>query len=163
MSNKENNNNKNNNNKHNDNNNDNKETNGQYLNENEVNIETEAEVENEDGVDSNSNSNSNSNRSRNIDQQESYSSMINNNVILLSFEGWIKYVEGFTRGLSTTKTVDASSVFDVVGEILEYMKTLKTNLSKLLIYCENTLEENEKLQNKISSLEDKLKLITTKK
>ena len=161
MSNKENNNNKNNNNKH----NDNKETNGQYLNENEneneVNIETEAEVENEDGVDSNSNSNSN--RGRNIDQQESYSSMINNNVILLSFEGWIKYVEGFTRGLSTTKTVDASSVFDVVGEILEYMKTLKTNLSKLLIYCENTLEENEKLQNKISSLEDKLKLITTKK
>ena len=161
MSNKENNNNKNNNNKH----NDNKETNGQYLNENEneLSIEAEAEVENEDGVDSNSNSNSNSNRGRNIDQQESYSSMINNNVILLSFEGWIKYVEGFTRGLSTTKTVDASSVFDVVGEILEYMKTLKTNLSKLLIYCENTLEENEKLQNKISSLEDKLKLITTKK
>ena len=95
--------------------------------------------------------------------QESYSNMVNNNSILLSFEGWIKYVEGFTRGLSTTKTVDASSVFDVVGEILEYMKTLKTNLSKLLIYCENTLEENEKLQNKISSLEDKLKLITTKK
>ena len=92
--------------------------------------------------------------------QESYSNMVNNNSILLSFEGWIKYVEGFTRGLSTTKTVDASSVLDVVGEILEYMNVLRINLTKLLIYCEKTLENNEKLETEKQLLEEQVKRLT---
>lgn len=79
-------------------------------------------------------------------EQETYSSMVNNNTILLSFEGWIKYIEGFTRGLQTTKTVDAASVMDCVGEILEYMQTLRKNLLTLLTHCEGVMEKNELLE-----------------
>ena len=79
-------------------------------------------------------------------QQEEYSSMVNGNTILLSFEGWIKFIEGFTKGISTTKTVEASAVLDCVGEILEYMQTLRGNLFKLLEHCELALERSELLE-----------------
>lgn len=84
-------------------------------------------------------------------QEELYSSMVNHNSMLLKFEGWIKYIEGFSRGLQTTKTVDAASVLDCVGEIMEYMKTLKQDILDLLQHCENILEEHDELleQNKL--------------
>ena len=46
-----------------------------------------------------------------IVEKEQYSSMVNHNSMLLSFEGWIKYIEGFSRGLQTTKTVFQESLF----------------------------------------------------
>jgi predicted nucleic acid-binding Zn-ribbon protein len=63
--------------------------------------------------------------------------------MLLYFEGWIKYIEGFSRGLQTTKTVDAGMVFDCVGEIMEYMKQLKGQICQLLIHCEQQLIDAE--------------------
>lgn len=88
--------------------------------------------------------------------REDYAGLVNNNTILLSFEGWIKYIEGFTRGLSTTKTVDSASVLDCIGEILEYMQQLRGNLFKLLSFCEKTLEQNELLQQENTKLKQEL-------
>jgi len=87
-----------------------------------------------------------------VEEKEAYSSMVNHNTMLLKFEGWIKYIEGFSRGLQTTKTVDAGSVFDCVGEIMEYMRELKNNLLDLLQTCESILEENEKLKEENNQL-----------
>lgn len=87
-------------------------------------------------------------------QQEDYSSMVNNNTILLSFEGWIKYIEGFIRGISSSKTVDSNVVLDCVGEILEYMQTLRTNLLTLLQFCEEVLEKNEILEEENKKLKE---------
>ena len=90
-------------------------------------------------------------------EQESYSSMVNNNAILLSFEGWIKYIEGFTRGLGSSKSVDSASVLDCVGEILEYMQTFRRQLTALLCHCEGCMEENEVLKRENSELKELLK------
>ena len=89
-------------------------------------------------------------------EQESYSSMVNSNAILLSFEGWIKYIEGFTRGLGSSKTVDSASVLDCVGEILEYMQTFRRQLATLLIHCEKCLEQNEVLERENAELKKQL-------
>jgi len=96
-------------------------------------------------------------------EQESYSCMVNNNTILLSFEGWIKYIEGFTRGLQTTKTVDSCSVMDCVGEVLEYMKTLRRHLTLLLQHAEQVLEQNELLQEEVDELRAALQAKLEKK
>lgn len=95
-------------------------------------------------------------------EQENYSSMVNNNAMLLSFEGWIKYIEGFVRGLQATKTVDACTVMDCVGEILEYMTRMRNQLLGLLQHCESILEKNEELEKEnkklkllLNGLEDK--------
>lgn len=89
-------------------------------------------------------------------EENEYSSIVNSNNMLLSFEGWIKYIEGFSRGLQTTKTVDAMTVFDCIGEIMEYMKSLKNQLVTLLIHCEDVLEQEEICNTKISSLEKQI-------
>ena len=88
-------------------------------------------------------------------EQEQYSSMVNSNTILLSLEGWIKYIEGFTKGLQTAEMVNSACVLDCVGEILEFMLKFKTNLTKLFIHCEKVLEENEVLKS------NKPKLLTS--
>ena len=97
------------------------------------------------------------------ENQEQYSTMVNHNTILLAFEGWIKYIEGFSRGLQTTKTVDASSVMDCIGEIMEYMRTLRTDVLSILQHCEIVLEKQEQLQlenqalhAQVEELEEKL-------
>ena len=89
-------------------------------------------------------------------EENEYSSIVNSNNMLLSFEGWIKYIEGFSRGLQTTKTVDAMTVFDCIGEIMEYMKSLKNQLVTLLTHCEDVLEQEEICNSKISSLEKQI-------
>lgn len=83
--------------------------------------------------------------------------MVQFSTMLLSFEGWIKYIEGFSRGLQTTKTVDASEVFDCVAEIMEYMKMLKGQITDLLLHCESVLEQEELCNNKINSFETQTK------
>lgn len=95
-------------------------------------------------------------------QQETFSSMVNHNTILLSFEGWIKYIEGFCRGLQTTKTVDAAQVLDCVGEIMEYMKTLRKDILDILQYCEDVLDKDEQLENENLQLKQAIntKLLT---
>lgn len=90
------------------------------------------------------------------DNNEEYNSMVNTNTMLLSFEGWIKYIEGFSRGLQTTKTVDAGTVFDCIGEIMEYMKSLKGQIVDLLLHCEEILETKEKCDGKIKKFEKDL-------
>jgi predicted nuclease with TOPRIM domain len=84
---------------------------------------------------------------------EEHNSMVNTNTMLLSFEGWIKYIEGFSRGLQTTKTVDAGMVFDCVGEIMEYMKQLKGQICQLLIHCEQQLIDAELKDTQASQLQ----------
>lgn len=78
---------------------------------------------------------------------EEYSKMVNGNTILLSLEGWIKYIQGFTKGLQTTDKVSSDAVLDCVGEILEYMVSFRTQLIQLLIHCEEVLQENEDLKS----------------
>ena len=92
-------------------------------------------------------------------EQEEYSSMVNANSMLLGFEGWIKYIEGFTKCLSSTKTVDSNVMMDCVGEILEYMNTLRQSLYKLLVHCETILEEQETLQKENQELKQKLQIL----
>lgn len=83
---------------------------------------------------------------KNTEHQEQYCSMVNGNTILLSLEGWIKYIEGFTKGLQTTDKVSSVAVLDCVGEILEYMTQFKGQLLTLFLHCEKVLEENENLK-----------------
>lgn len=90
------------------------------------------------------------------EKTDDYSTMVNNNAILLSFEGWVKYVEGFSRGIGSSKTVESSLVLDCVGEILEYMQTLRKKLSALLTHCESILEQNELLQHENQELRNML-------
>lgn len=85
--------------------------------------------------------------------EQELNSIVQSNTMLLSFEGWIKYIEGFSRGLQTTKTVDAVTVFDCIAEIMEYMKTLKTQIIGLLTYCEDVLEKEDICNSKIEKLE----------
>ena len=88
----------------------------------------------------------------NIDGKD-LDNIVLNSTMLLSFEGWIKYIEGFSRGLQTTKTVDATEVFDCVSEIMEYMKTLKNQIYDLLGHCEEVLEKEDTCNQKINDLE----------
>ena len=74
------------------------------------------------------------------------SSIILNNEMLLSLEGWLKYIEGFTKGIQSAEKVNSSLVLDCIGEILDYMVKLKVDLRSLLIYCEKILVENEELK-----------------
>lgn len=90
-------------------------------------------------------------------KEDELNGMVQSSAMLLSFEGWIKYIEGFSRGLQTTKTVDALQVFDCVGEIMEYMKTLKSQLVDLLLHCEDVLEKYETSETNINSLKQQIK------
>jgi hypothetical protein len=91
-------------------------------------------------------------------QQEQYSSMVNSNSILLSFEGWIKYIEGFVRGLQTTEKVNSSVVMSCIGEILEFMTQLRLQIQNILLHCEDILEENEKITKENEELKAKLNI-----
>jgi hypothetical protein len=92
-------------------------------------------------------------------QVEDYSRMVNSNTILLSLEGWIKFVEGFTKGLQTTDKVSSIAVLDCVGEILEYMTSFKNDIIKLFQYCENILVENEKLREELEIYKSKENIV----
>ena len=101
-------------------------------------------------------------------KQELYAEMVNHNTILLKFGGWIQYVEGLARGLEAAKTVDSNSVLECIGEIMEYMKTLKRDLIDILSYCETVLEKeeqltelNEKLNQQVEVLQNNLLLQCT--
>ena len=90
----------------------------------------------------------------NTDEQEreEYNKMVNGNTILFSLEGWIKYIEGFIKGLNTTDKVSSDAVLDCVGEILEYMTSFRSQLLSLLMHCEDILQKNAELEEKIQSL-----------
>ena len=90
-------------------------------------------------------------------QETELTNMVQSSAMLLTFEGWIKYIEGFSRGLQTTKTVDATQVFDCVGEIMEYMKKLKGQIVDLFVHCEEVLEKEETCNTKINELEVQIK------
>ena len=94
-----------------------------------------------------------------INQQEEYAGMVNSNTILLSFEGWIKYIEGFVRGLQTTEKVNSDVVMDCVGEILEYMTQLRIQVQNILVHCEKVLTENEDLLLENKELKQQLNLV----
>ena len=89
-------------------------------------------------------------------EQEDYSRMVNGNTILLSLEGWIKFVEGFTRGLQTTEKVSSAAVLDCIGEIMEYMNVFRKQITFLFNHCEEVLEENEKLKEELTLLKNSL-------
>ena len=87
-----------------------------------------------------------------MDDTEEYSKTINGNTILLSLEGWIKYIQGFIKGLQTTDTVNTSAVLECINEIFEYMISFRKQLMTLFIHCEEILQENEKLKKQIEEL-----------
>ena len=87
-------------------------------------------------------------------EDEDYSRMVNGNTILLSLEGWIKFVEGFSKGLQTTDKVSSSAVLDCIGEIMEYMTAFRKQLVDLFLHCEKVLEENETLKEQIYQLQN---------
>ena len=94
-----------------------------------------------------------------LQDNEQYSSMVNHNAMLLRFEGWIKFIEGYSRGLQSTKTVDAGEVFTCIGEVMDYMRTLKKDLLSILQHCEEILEKNEALEIENSQLKQQLGLV----
>jgi hypothetical protein len=75
-----------------------------------------------------------------------------NNELLLSLEGWLKYMEGFTKGIGSSEKVSSSLVLECITEVLEYMTVLKKDLRVLLFHCESILKENEKLKSDIELL-----------
>lgn len=85
-------------------------------------------------------------------EREEYNKMVNGNTILFSLEGWIKYIEGFIKGLNTTDKVSSDAVLDCVGEILEYMTSFRSQLLTLLMHCEDILQTNEELTEQIKQL-----------
>ena len=89
-------------------------------------------------------------------EQEEYSKMVNGNTILLGLECWIKYIEGFVKGLQTTDKVSSNAVLDCVCEILEYMHQFKNQIVSLFDYCEQVLEENEKLKAELETYKQPL-------
>lgn len=74
--------------------------------------------------------------------------------LLLSFDCWMKYVEGFTKGIQTTETVNSMAVMDCIGEVLEYMTRLRAQLVTLLSHCENILERNAQYQEMLEVQQD---------
>lgn len=93
---------------------------------------------------------------------EDYSSIVKSNSILLSLDCWGKYIEGFVKGLQSSDKVNTSCVLDCIGEILEFMNSFKPKLSKLFDHCENILEENKQLKEKLKSYETEILLIEEK-
>ena len=93
------------------------------------------------------------------EKDQEINSMVQSSTMLLSFEGWIKYIEGFSRGLQSTKTVDSSMVFDCICEIMEYMKSTKGQMTDLLIHCESILEQEEIANSRIEELGEQTKLL----
>lgn len=91
--------------------------------------------------------------------QEKYAEMVNHNTILLKFGGWIQYIEGLARGLEAAKSVDPTSVLECVGEIMEYMKTLKTDIMDILTYCEEVLEKQEETEEINKELVQQIELL----
>lgn len=94
-------------------------------------------------------------------QQEDYSRMVNGNTILLSLEGWIKFVEGFSKGLQTTEKVSSNAVLDCIGEIMEYMTSFRVQITNLFLYCEQILQENETLKQQLSVIKNSTSLLTS--
>lgn len=90
------------------------------------------------------------------EKEQNLNSIVQSSTMLLTFEGWIKYIEGFSRGLQTTKSVDSAQVFDCIAEIMEYMKTLKNQLVELLVHCEQVLEEQDVCNEKINNLQQEI-------
>lgn len=86
-------------------------------------------------------------------EEINYSNMVYNNSILLSLDCWIKFIEGFVRGLQSTEKVNTSSVLDCIGEILEFINSFKTTLVDLLNHCESILQENNDLRDKLKKYE----------
>ena len=90
-------------------------------------------------------------------EQESYASIVNGNTILLSFNEWLKYIEGLTKGIGAAKSVDPSLVLDCIGEVMEYMRTLKINIFILFQHCEQIMAKNELLEKENDELRQMLK------
>lgn len=89
-----------------------------------------------------------------IVNQTDYNAIMSNEM-LLSLEGWLKYMEGFTKGIGSSEKVSSSLVLECITEVLEYMTVLKKDLRVLLFHCEGILRENEQLKS-----EKQLNLLT---
>lgn len=87
-----------------------------------------------------------------MDKKEEESKVINGNVILLSFEGFIKYIEGLNRGIQAASSVNSQVVTECIGEVLEYLTTSKNDIKALLLACEEVLKENETLTEMVATL-----------
>lgn len=69
------------------------------------------------------------------------------NSLLLEFEGFIKYIEGLNKGMQSASSLKAVVATDCIGEVLEYLTHLRTDIHKLFQQCEAILTENENLKS----------------
>ena len=82
--------------------------------------------------------------------------------IILSFEQWLKFIEGFLKGIESSSTLSSPVVLDCIGEIMEYMRNAKCSISQLFSHCEQVLQENDKLQEEIQQLKEENEQLTKK-
>lgn len=85
-----------------------------------------------------------------------YDNTILENPILLQFEGFIKFISGFLRGIESVEKVNSSVVVDCMGEMLEFLNSSKEDIMKLFKHCETVLAENESLLEEVKQLHEKL-------
>lgn len=85
----------------------------------------------------------------NFNLAEEESKAINGNNLLLSLEGFIKYIEGLNKGIQAAASVNPQIVTDCIGEVLEYLVTAKNQFKTVLLACEEVLTENENLKEKL--------------
>lgn len=87
---------------------------------------------------------------------EEESKAINGNSLLLSLEGFIKFVEGLNRGIQSASSINPQIVLESIGEVLEYLVTTKTHLRILLTAFDGILEQKEQLQKRVDELEQQV-------
>lgn len=85
--------------------------------------------------------------------KETESKAINGNSLLLSLEGFIKYIEGLNKGIQSAASVNPQVVTECIGEVLEYMVIMKKDLRAVLLTCEDILNHNEDLEKKLEMYE----------
>lgn len=88
-----------------------------------------------------------------MDDKEKESKAINGNSLLLSLEGFIKYIEGLNKGIQAAASVNPQIVTECIGEVLEYMVVMKNDLKSVLLVCEDILEQDETLKDKLTKAE----------
>lgn len=84
--------------------------------------------------------------------EETEVKVITGEEIILSFEQWLKFIEGFLRGIESSSTLSSAVVLDCIGEIMEYMRNAKCSVSQLFSHCEAVLRDNESLTTEIEEL-----------
>ena len=80
--------------------------------------------------------------------------------MLDKFNGWIKYIEGFMKGIEASKEVKIETFNTCINEIFEGMTQTRNELNAILEHCNDILIKEEELTSLLNQTENDLKLKT---